>query len=53
MRGFKSPGHAQRFLSVHGIIQNFFKLGRHRLRPESYRLLRARSFEAWNVATGT
>ena len=53
MRGFKSPGHAQRFLSVHGIIQNFFRLGRHRLRPESYRLLRARSFEAWNVATGT
>ena len=53
MRGFKSPGHAQRFLSVHGIIQNFFRLGRHRLRPESYRLLRARSFEAWNEATGT
>ena len=53
MRGFKSPGQAQRFLSVHGVIQNFFRLGRHRLRPEHYGLLRARSFEAWSVATRT
>ena len=53
MRGFKSPGQAQRFLSVHGVIQNFFRLGRHRMRPEHYRLLRARSFEAWSEATGT
>jgi len=53
MRGFKSPGQAQRFLSVHGVIQNFFRLGRHQLHSEHYRLLRARSFEAWSVATGT
>jgi putative transposase len=53
MRGFKSPEQAQRFLSVHGVIQNFFRLARHRMRPEHYRLLRARSFEAWSVATGT
>ena len=52
-RGFKSPGHALRFLSVHGVIQNVFRRGRHRMRPEHYRLLRARSFEAWSVATGT
>ncbi len=26
MRGFKSPGQAQRFLSVHRVIQNFFRL---------------------------
>ncbi len=36
MRGFKSPGQAQRFLSVHGVIQNLFRLGRHRLRSENY-----------------
>ena len=52
IRGFKSPGHALRLLSVHGVIQNVFRLGRHRMRPEHYRLLRARSFEAWSVATG-
>ncbi len=53
MRGFKSAGQAQRFLSVHGVIQNFFRLGRHRLRSENYLLLRARSFEAWGAVTGT
>jgi putative transposase len=26
MRGFKSPGQAQRFLSVHGVIQNCFRI---------------------------
>jgi putative transposase len=50
MRGFKSPGQAQRFLAVHGVIQNFFRLGRHQLRSENYRLLRARSFKDWNAA---
>ena len=52
MRGFKSAGQAQLFLSVHGVIQNFFRLGRHRLRSENYRLLRERSFETWSAATG-
>ncbi len=51
MRGFKSPGQAQRFLSVHGVIQNFFRFGRHQLRSENYRLLRARSFKEWSAAT--
>ena len=32
MRGFKSPDHAQRFLHVHGVIQNLFRVGRHHLR---------------------
>ncbi len=52
MRGFKSAGQARLFLSVHRVIQNLFRLGRHRLRSENYRLLRARSFEAWSAATG-
>ena len=41
------------FLSVHGVIQNFFRLGRHRLRSEQYRSMRERSFGAWSVATAT
>jgi len=53
MRRFKSPGQAQLFLSVHGVILNLFRLGRHRMRSENYRLLRARSFKDWGLATGT
>ncbi len=51
MRRFKSAGQAQRFLSVHSVIQNLFNLGRHQLRSENHRLLRARSFKDWSVAT--
>jgi len=51
MRGFKSVGQAQRFLSVHGVVQNLFSLGRHHLRSVHYRLLRDRSFKDWNAAT--
>ena len=43
MRGFTSSDHAQRFLHVHGVIQNLFRLDRHRLRSVHHRLLRARS----------
>ena len=52
MRGFKSAGQAQRFLSVQGVILNFFRFARHQMRTESYPLLRARSFKEWSVATG-
>ena len=51
MRGFRSAGQAQRFLSVHGVIQNFFRLGRHHLRSENYRFLRDRSFRDWSEVT--
>ena len=51
MRRFKSPDQAQRFLHVHGVIQNLFRLGRHRLRSVHYRLLRARSFTTWAAVT--
>ena len=53
MRGFKSAGQAQRFLSVHGVIRNLFRLGRHELRVEDYRGLRARSLKEWRAATAT
>ena len=51
MRGFKSPDQAQRFLHVHGIIQNLFRLSRHRVRSVHHRLLRARSFATWEAVT--
>jgi hypothetical protein len=31
MRGFKTAAQAQRFLSVHGVIQNLFGVGRSHL----------------------
>jgi len=33
MRRFKSAGQLQRFASVHGVVQNLFRVGRHLLRP--------------------
>jgi len=51
MRGYKSAGQAQRFLSVHGVVQNLFRLGRHHLRSAHYRLLRSRSFQDWLAVT--
>ncbi len=47
MRRFKSVGQAQRFLSAHGVVRNLFSLGRHRLRSDTYRLLRGRAFAVW------
>jgi putative transposase len=51
MRRFKSPQQAQRLLSVHGPIQNLFRVGRHHLRAAHYRLLRERAFSDWQEAT--
>ena len=51
MRGFKSMAQAQRFLSVHGITQNLFRVGRHLLRAANYRILRARAFVVWTAVT--
>jgi len=47
MRRFKSPSQAQRFLSVHSIIGNLFRVGRHVLRAVHYRLFRACAFDSW------
>ena len=51
MRRFKSRAQAQRFLSVHGIIQNLFRVGRHLLRAANARLFRARAFASWSQVT--
>ena len=51
MRRFKSAAHAQRFLSVHGLVQNLFRVGRHLLRAVHHRSLRTRSFRVWDEVT--
>ena len=43
--------HARRFLSVHGLVQNLFRVGRHLLRAVDHRLLRTRSFRVWDTVT--
>jgi putative transposase len=48
MRRFKSPGHAQRFLSVYGPIRDHFCPRRYRLSAEVYRQERAHRFLVWN-----
>jgi len=50
-RRFKSAAHAQRFLSVHGLVQNLFRVGRHLLRAVHHRALRTRSFRVWDEVT--
>ena len=51
MRRFKSAAHVQRFASVHGIVQNLFRVGRHLLRSAHHRLLRRRAFHVWDAVT--
>src|SRR3954454_8516649 len=51
MRRFKSAGHAQRFLSLHCVVQNLFRVGRHLLSATHHRLLRSRSFTTWQNVT--
>ena len=51
MRRFKSAAHVQRFASVHGLVQNLFRVGRHLLRSAHHRLLRTRAFVEWDAVT--
>ena len=50
MRRFTSAAHAQRFLAVHGLVLNLFRVGRHLLRS-AHRLLRTRAFAEWDAVT--
>jgi putative transposase len=52
MRRFKSPGHAQRFLSAFGPISDHFRPKRHRLNASVYRALMQKRFQVWNEVTG-
>jgi len=51
MRGFRSDGQAQRFLSVHGQCNNLFRLGRHLLGASNYRVMRESAFQTWSQVT--
>jgi putative transposase len=51
MRRFESAAHARRFLSVHGVVQNLFRVGRHLLRSVHHRLLRTQAFVARDAVT--
>jgi putative transposase len=44
MRGFKSAGHAQRFLATFAVIASFFRPGRHLLAARNYREIMRRRF---------
>ena len=50
---FKSPGSAQRFLSIHAATYNTFYHQRHLLKRPMYKQLRATSFIVWQSASVT
>ena len=52
LQGFKSPGSAQRFLSLHAATYNAFTVPRHLVSARTHRLFRAEAFEAWRNAAG-
>jgi putative transposase len=47
MRGFKSAGHAQRFLATFEIIVSFFRPGRNQFAAQNYREVMRRHFAQW------
>lgn len=49
---FKSPGQAQRFLSVHDQTAALFRPKRHRISARSYRYARSDAFALWTEYTG-
>jgi putative transposase len=53
MQGFKSAGHAQRFLSAYGPIAQHFRPRRHLLSASAYRAEMRKRFASWAEITGT
>jgi len=51
MQGFKSPGHAQRFLAAFGPIARYFRPRRHRVSASAYRQKMRRRFDTWQELT--
>ncbi len=51
MRRFKSARHVQRFLSVHGPINNLFRVGLHLMKAAHYRVFREQAFTTWRAVT--
>jgi putative transposase len=53
MGRFKSPGHAQRFLSTYGPIASHCRPRRHLFSAPEYRAKMAQRFQTWREITGT
>jgi putative transposase len=53
IQGFKSPGHARRFLSSYEPIAQHFRPRRHLLSASEYREVMSNRFEHWAEITGT
>ena len=53
MQGFKSAGHAQRFLYAYGPITHHFRPRRHLLSVSDYRQEMRQRFESWVAITDT
>jgi transposase-like protein len=51
LQRFKSPGSAQRFLSIHSATYNTFYHQRHLLKRSNYKQLGTTSFEVWQSAS--
>src|ERR1700734_434272 len=51
MQRFKSPGSAQRFLSVHAVVQNTFNVQRHLVSRNTLRVLRGEALQNWRVGS--
>jgi len=51
MQRFKSPGSAQRFLSIHAAVQNTFNFQRHLTSRRTLRVFREEAFRTWRAAT--
>jgi putative transposase len=51
MQRFKSPGHAQRFLSAYGPIAQYFRPRRHRWSAPAYRQEMSQRFDTWRDIT--
>ena len=51
LRRFKLAAQLQRFASVHGIVRNLFRVGRHLLRLADHRLVRTRAFVELDAVT--
>jgi len=53
MQGFKSAGHALRFLSAYGSIAQHFRPRRHLLSASAHRAEMKNRCESWAEITGT
>ena len=51
MQRLKSPGSAQRFLSVHAVVHNTFNVQGHQVSRRTFRRFHAESMQQWRMAT--